>query len=169
MLRLSTHDTIDTLFTVSYSNWLDADGIQGYSLFGWRERENAFDLVMFADSQDPTLLLFFSENTLLFCLLVSIRDRFDLLSEVNFSSVSIDSNSTTIEVFNDTFTRLLSNLNQKLISQVIVSIYQVFSQRSMGNSSDCDWSGVQPGTEKDRVQLWTLLIELTINPSVCQL
>jgi hypothetical protein len=155
------------LFTLSRSKWSEADGIGGYSLFGWRE--NAFDLVMVADSRDLTLLLFFSENTFLLHLLVFIRDRFDSVIEVNVSSVSIDSNSTTIEAFDDTFTRLLSNLNQNLISQAIVSTYQVFSRQSMGNSSDCDRSGVQPETERDRVQLRVLLIELTINPSVCQL
>ena len=123
--------TLDTLFTVSCSNWSDSDGIQGYSLFGWRE--NPSDLVMFAHSRDPTLELFFPENpenTSLLHLLVFIRDRFDSVIEVNISSVSIDSNSTTIDAFNETFTRLLSTLNQNLISQVLVSISQSFHQQS---------------------------------------
>lgn len=124
-----TRGTIDTLFTVSCSNWSDTDGIGGYSLFGWRE--NVSDLVMFGDSRDPTLVLFFPknpENSSLLHLLVFIRDRFDAVIKVNVSSLSIDSNSTMIEAFNDNFTRLLFTLNQNLISLAIISVSQVFSQ-----------------------------------------
>jgi hypothetical protein len=102
-----THGTIDTLFTVACSNWSDADGIGGYSLFRWRE--NASDLVIFADSRDPTLKSFFPknpENISLFHLLVFIGDRFDAVIELNVSSVSINSNPTTTAAFNETFIRL---------------------------------------------------------------
>ena len=114
------------------------------SLLGWRQ--NVSDLVMFAFSPDATLEVFFPaypENSSLLHLVVFVRDRFDCVTEVNVSSVTIDPEPNTIETFinrfndttNETFTRLLTTLNQNLISQVIVSVSQVLPQQSMRKSS----------------------------------
>jgi hypothetical protein len=90
-------------------------------------------------------------------LTVLIRDRYDAITQVNVTSVTIESDWSTIEAFiqtipifnrtysstNQTFVRLLTTINQNKINQLVVSHLQQFNRinwQTIETSAQCQLS-----------------------------
>ena len=112
--------TTSTLFKVSCPNWIDADSIKDYFLFGesgFGEHSTLFNnaVVMFlgwTQNQAQPIMIAFSvlpnfsvrlpastDNTSLLMLGMSIRDTFDCAVELNLSSVMVVADTTEIDRF----------------------------------------------------------------------
>ncbi|UJR08943.1 hypothetical protein I4U23_013195 [Adineta vaga] len=128
-----SNGTTSTLFTISCSNWFDADGIKDYSFYGWRTDQS--DRVMIAFSMLSTnevLLSGTNENGSLLHIVANIRDIYDCVTEYNISSVFVESNFEEIESFlnstNNSFISMLASGNQNRISQIITSLSHEFNK-----------------------------------------
>ena len=128
-----------TLFTISCSNWSDADGIKDYSLYsiqiskfnlkiielnfvlGYKtDRSNAMIIAFSFISEFEVRLTNGNENTSFVNLFIHIRDRLDCLTEFNLTSVQVESDVSTISqliyFFENSPTSLSTNSLIQLLS-----------------------------------------------------
>ena len=125
-----SNGTLRTLFTINCSNWFDSDGVRSYSVSGWWN--NAADRTFLSVSDQSTIDLYLPANDLPVNLLVSIRDRYDAVTEVPLPPVFVSTDGSSL---NETFEFLTTgNLNR--IYQTIFSL----AERMSSNCKSIDLS-----------------------------
>lgn len=142
--------TIETLFTINCSNWIDSDGIESYSISGWWQRPSERTFFLISDASINDFLL--PANVFPVNLIVSIRDRFDAVIDVNLSPVFVsNAENSSIEIL-----KYLTTGNLNRICQTILSI----SDRTTSNCNE---------NENFNVVQSHLCFDLDLNTSVTPL
>ena len=146
-----------TPFRISCLNWFDEDGIKDYSLYSKQRLvfslKNIRFLIGYDDDYSLRKIIGFSfisqfdvrlsvenENISKINLIVEIRDRFDCITETNISSVTIQTDSSSLSQLINTFedssallsdnslVQLLSSGNQNTVGQILTSVSQQLNQ-----------------------------------------
>jgi hypothetical protein len=134
--------TINTLFTITCSNWVDNDGIKDYSLYGYTTDISSKEIIAFSFlSNFQVRLPAGTDQTFLLNLVIDIRDTLDCITEFNLSTVIVNSDSAVIDEFITTFqsstnnpiVQLLSSGNQNTVGQIISSLSKQFNQVNTNN------------------------------------
>lgn len=123
--------TIDTLFTISCSNWIDSDGIKDYSFYG--VIENLTKRFPLGSTPNSTYELQFPP-ALNYQLIIHIRDIYGSITEFNISSITIFNNLTdswidsiekpTKQHILQQILNILNDLNTKHLHTLIKSIFE---------------------------------------------
>lgn len=107
--------TINTLFTISCSNWFDDDGIKDYSVY---TRLNENELILIGSSLISNFRIYLpagDEHGFTLDLIIRIRDALDSVREILLSNITVQSDLIHID-------NLLSTRNPNTIAQIITSI-----------------------------------------------
>ncbi|UJR07107.1 hypothetical protein I4U23_011395 [Adineta vaga] len=137
----SLNGTINTIFTISCSQWLDNDGIRDYALYVWTNNSLKKIIVAFSsESIFQVRLPAIDNQTSLLHLIVHIRDAFYCTTEfflptvhIHFDSISISNffnqiQNSSNEIPNNPIVRLLASENQNIVGQLIISLSQDINQ-----------------------------------------
>ncbi|UJR19272.1 hypothetical protein I4U23_022401 [Adineta vaga] len=132
--------TTTSPFTISCLNWYDEDEIKDYTVYGWTTVPTKKMMIAFSTISIFQIYLPMGDNqTSLLHLVVHIRDQLECITEINISSLIVQSDSTTItNLINDIqissstnpIVQLLASGNQNLVGQILTSISQQFDQIS---------------------------------------
>jgi hypothetical protein len=131
MIHPST-GTIDTIFTINCSGWIDHDGIKDYSFYRSIKSSDKF-MLGFTNQSIYQLRLPSSihEKTSLE-ILVQIQDTLGSLTEFNLSSIIVFTNlSTFLEVqdlMNKSILQLVESDDQNTIEQIVISISNILNE-----------------------------------------
>jgi len=123
--------TIDTLFTISCSNWIDSNGIKDYSFYG--VIENSTKRYPLGSTSNSTYELQFPP-AFNYQLIIHIRDIYGSITEFNISSITIFNNLTdswidsiekpTKQNILQQILNILNGLNKKHLHTLIESIFE---------------------------------------------
>ncbi len=124
--------TIDTIFTINCSGWIDDDGIKDYSFYRLIRSSDKF-MLGFTNQSIYHLRLPSSihEKTSL-QILVQIQDTLGSVTEFNLSSIIVFTNlSTFLEVqhlMNKSILQLFESDDQNTIGQIVISISNILNE-----------------------------------------
>ncbi|CAF1412544.1 unnamed protein product [Adineta ricciae] len=132
--------TINSIFTVSCSQWFDSDDIRDYALYVWTNNSEKIIVAFSSDSIFQVRLPAIDNQTSILRLSVHIRDRFYCTTEYFLTEVQVRTDSMVIsnlisqlqnsstEITTNPIVRLLASENQNIVGQVIISLSQDFNK-----------------------------------------
>ncbi|UJR18997.1 hypothetical protein I4U23_022127 [Adineta vaga] len=167
--------TASSLFTVSCKDYVDADGIKDYTVYGWTNDPTKRMIISFSNLPTFQMYLPIGDNqTSLLYLTVHIRDQLDCITEFNLSSVTVLPDLTIInDLINYTqnpsenigtnpIIQLLASKNQNLVGQVMTLVAQQFNEMSNENID----KAISNGISVTSISVSSLLTESTQQSSL---